>query len=385
MAIQLRQTLQQKLLLAPNITLALEVLRLPTLELRSFIEHQLEENPCLELEDNPAETSTSSSSASNESENLQPIDPEQDEWSSLWRSALGWEDQEEKTSSLENSMAIPQSLYDWLLTQLGCQVSSPKERKLGETAICHINEHGYLDCTLEELSKELGVDVQDAGATLAMIQRFDPPGVGARDLRECLMIQLEMQDLGQSLAYRILKDHLTLFAHHRFESIAKAVRTSQEEVDAALAVLKRLNPRPGCAIAVDLPPAIVPDLVIHHRDQHYDVELNDEHIPHLMINRTYYRMLRDPNTPADAKEFLSNKVRQANWLVKAISERNATLLSVARCLISLQREFLEHGLKALKPLTQTQVAGLIGRHASTVSRAIYGKTIDTPYGVFRLE
>jgi RNA polymerase sigma-54 factor len=157
------------------------------------------------------------------------------------------------------------------------------------------------------------------------------------------------------------------------------------EVEAACECLKRLNPKPGRLFSGDLPPFIVPDLIITRRERHYDVDLNDQGMPHVGINRSYYRMLKNPNTPEEAKEFLLKKLRQANWIVKAIDERNATLLAIGRCLISLQRDFVEQGPKALKPLTQSQVAELIGRHASTVSRAIAGKSLDTPYGVFRLE
>jgi RNA polymerase sigma-54 factor len=130
---------------------------------------------------------------------------------------------------------------------------------------------------------------------------------------------------------------------------------------------------------------VVPDLILHKREQHYDVELNEDDIPQVKMNRGYLRMLHDPETPADAKEFLQDRFRQASWVIKAIDERNTTLLAIARCLISLQREFVEHGPQALTPLTQAQVAGLVGRHPSTVSRAIAGKTMDTPYGVLRLE
>ena len=135
----------------------------------------------------------------------------------------------------------------------------------------------------------------------------------------------------------------------------------------------------------DVSPSLVPDLIVHRRERHFDVELNDQQMPQVKVSRAYYRMLKDANTPADAKEFLVEKFRRAGWLIKAIDERNATLLAIARCLISLQNGFLEQGPRALKPLTQSQVAGLVGRHASTVSRAISGKSIDTPYGIFRLE
>ena len=167
--------------------------------------------------------------------------------------------------------------------------------------------------------------------------------------------------------------------------LAKATGSSAAEVTQACERLKRLNPKPGRAFAGNLPPAIVPDLLIKRGERHDDVELNDQELPQIRISRSYYRMLRDPNTAADVKEFLATKFRQAGWLIRAVGDRQATLLAIGRCLISLQRDFLEHGPKALKPLTQAQVASLVGRHPSTVSRAIAGKTIDTPCGVFRLE
>jgi RNA polymerase sigma-54 factor len=183
----------------------------------------------------------------------------------------------------------------------------------------------------------------------------------------------------------MLKDHFPLFAQRRVQALASATGRPLADVERACEQLKRLNPKPGCAFVSEVCASVIPDLVIHKREQHYDVELNDEDIPHVTMNRSYYRMLKDPSTPLEAKDFLQNKFRQASWVIKAIDERNATLLAIARCLISLQRDFVEDGPQALKPLTQAQVADLIGRHPSTVSRAIAGKTIDTPYGVFRLE
>ena len=197
--------------------------------------------------------------------------------------------------------------------------------------------------------------------------------------------QLESAGAAESLAYRILRDHFTLFTERRLSAIARAAGTSVEEAERACTQIKQLNPKPGRVFAGELPPTIIPDLIIRHRERHYDVELNDQELPQLHISRTYYRMLKDPRTPSDAKAFLTEKFRKASWLIKAIDERNTTLLAIARCLISLQRDFLTQGPKALQPLTQAQVAGLVGRHPSTISRAISSKTIDTPYGVFRLE
>lgn len=394
MALQAKQTIQQRLILAPNVTLALEVLRMPTQELAVFLEHQLEENPLLEAgeeheqqDEERAEPAPEESNGKEESAENGSLD---EDWLSHWRTAGEREDRDGDDRNREETTADPrlttaQSLHESLRLQLGCQQLSTHERRLGDLLIDHLDQYGYLEDPLEELCAEAGVAVEELEAALKVVQRFDPPGVGARNLRECLMLQLECAAAQESLAYRILKDHFELFVQHRVRALAKATGAGMPDVTLALERLKQLDPKPGRVFVGDLPPSIIPDLVIYRREKHYDVELNDQGVPRVAVSRFYRRMLKDPKTPSDAKEFLLAKLRQASWLLKAIDERNATLLSIARCLISLQREFLECGQHALKPLTQAQVAGLIGRHASTVSRAITGKTIDTPYGVFFLE
>jgi RNA polymerase sigma-54 factor len=241
----------------------------------------------------------------------------------------------------------------------------------------------------------VGATPGELEAVLKLIQRFDPPGIAARDLRECLLIQLEQRGARPrqsnlashqlDLAFVIVQDHYPLFIERRTGALAKTLRIPRQTVEEACALIRGLNPRPARGFFSEIAPTLVPDLVIRRRERHFDVELNDGEVPHLRVSRAYYRMLRDPNTPPDAKEFLLQRFRQAGWLIRAIDERNTTLLSVAKCLLSLQREFVEHGPQAIKPLTQAQVAKLIGRHPSTVSRAICGKTIDTPYGVLPLE
>jgi RNA polymerase sigma-54 factor len=285
----------------------------------------------------------------------------------------------------EQRLAVPQTLHESLMLQLGCHALSADARRLGEAVINQLDEHGYLETSLEELATQTGAGLAQLQEALRFVQRLDPPGVGARNLQECLMLQLELAGAAEGLAYRILRDVFPAFVQHRLEAAAKATGAALADVERAWEELKRLNPKPGRAFAADLPPTIVPDLIVHHRERHYDVESNDDGLPRVKVSRDYQRMLRDPRTPEDAKEFIAGKVRKAHWLIKAIDERNTTLLSIARCLISLQRDFLEQGAKALKPLTQAQVAALIGRHPSTVSRAICGKTIDTPYGIVRLE
>lgn len=398
MALQAKQTAQQRLVLAPNMTLALEVLRMPAMELQAFLRQQAEENPLIEIEEaqeTEEQPATAAESASETEES--PKDAEdkgqdklgEEDWTDHWRTAGAAAedpDNDDDTTALESRVARPESFHESLKLQLRCQSAlSEEDRRLGEMVIHHLDDYGYLEGTVEDLAKELQVSLEKLESVLKSVQRLDPPGVGARDLRECLMIQLEQRQAQDTLAYRMIRDHFPDFIKHQFSAIAKATSSHISKVEEACALLKRLNPRPGAVFLGDLPPTVVPDLVIIRRERHPDVELNDQNMPQLAISRAYYRMLKSPNTPPDAKEFLVTKFRRASWLIKAIDERNATMLAIGRCLISLQREFVEHGPRALKPLTQAQVAHLIGRHPSTISRAIAGKTMDTPYGVFRLE
>jgi RNA polymerase sigma-54 factor len=391
MALQAKQIAQQRLMLAPNITLALEVLRMPTMDLRAFLQQQAEENPFLEIDEADEDTTQEASSETEQ-------EPELPDWEPSRVSDDNLREPDEEERSRDYALTKPQSLHESLLMQLGCQKLSAEERRLGELIIQHIDEDGYLSTPVEEIALAAVATLEAILAALALIQRFDPLGVGARDLRECLLLQLQPRDTGaqsadgalprdslEQLALRIVQDHFPLFVQHRLQALARLAGVSVDEVTEACRRLKQLNPKPGSVFSGDLPPSIIPDLVMVRREQYLDVELNEQELPHINVNRAYYRMLKDPRTPSEAKEFLVNKFRQTTWLIKAIDERNSTILSIARCLISLQREFVAQGPKALKPLTQAQVAQLVGRHPSTVSRAIAGKTIDTPYGIFRLE
>lgn len=390
MSLQARQSQQQRLLLAPNIALALEILRMQTMELQAYLNQQLEENPLIEVEE--AENQTPESTEASQAQEEPPKPPENsnyDDWMPSRHASSERETPDEEDSSEEwlmnQRLVTRESLHESLRLQWGCQQTNPEQHRLGEFLTQHLDENGYLEGSMEVLAQEASTTVEALELALHLIQRLDPPGIGARDLRECLMLQLEFTGNTSGLAYQILRDHFKLFTDRKINALARALHITVTAVEHAVAVIRQLNPKPGRAFAGELPPTVIPDLIIRVRDDHYDVELNDQQLPHIRISRSYYRMLKDPRTPQDAKEFLLQKFRKASWLIKAIDERNTTLLSIARCLISLQRNFLAQGPGGLKPLTQAQVAGLVGRHPSTVSRAIAGKTIDTPFGIFRLE
>ncbi len=390
---QIRQTQQQRLLLAPQVTLSLKVLHMTNIELQPFLQQQVEDNPLLEIDepadnepssDSSPETETSQTSAS---DNTAPEDDWAQDWPSSAPSLSTAEEDPDRTdrAALEHWTARSLSLQESLKRQLGCLNIDPQERRLGEVLIDRLNEHGYMEDSLAALADELKLKETALVQALEFIHRLEPAGIGARNLRECLMLQLEDTQERQTLAYKILERHFQLFVQNRPFAIAKATRAPMSRVESALLRIRRLNPRPGDSLTGALPQSIVPDMIVVRKEHHYDIELNDQYVPQLSINRSYYRMLRDPSTTPEVREFLQGKFRQAGWVIRAIDERNATLLAIGRCLISMQREFLEGGRQTLKPLTQAQVAGAIGRHPSTVSRAIAGKTIDTPSGIFRLE
>ena len=380
MSLEHRQTVQQRQLLAPNLALALDILRMPLMELRAFLQVQVEDNPYLELD----EPDQDGLAAGSDGEGATAEGPDlQEEWLSHWTTA----ENEGPADLPEDGRAAagPTSLYETLTLQLGCQPLSEDDQRLALFLIHHLDEAGYLEGSLPELAREASATVEALEQALRLLQRFEPPGVAARNLQECLMLQLEARQAADTLAYRIARDHFPLFLEGRLPLLAHVTGTTPGQTRQACEQLRRLNPKPGTACSIEVSPTIVPDLIVHHREQHYDVELNDRAVPELTLSRVYGRMLRDPSTPSDAREFLATKARQAAWVIKAVEERNATLLAIGRCLISLQRDVLQGGPAATRPLTQAQVAALIGRHPSTVSRAIAGKTIDTPFGIVALE
>src|SRR3989338_4208376 len=278
MALQAKQTIQQRLMLAPNVTLALEVLRMPTMELHAYLQQQVVENPLLEIDESLDEEMDDAPQETN-GEEESPNGSLDEEWLSPWNQGGADEDDEGENRKMEQRLVKPQSLHESLRVQLGCQPISEEERRLGDAILSRLDEHGYLEGSLEELSLELSVELPKLKAALKLIQRFDPLGVGARDLRECLMIQLEQTDACNSLSYRILQDHFPLFVQHRCSAIAASLNVPVADVEAACECLKRLNPKPGRLFLGDLPPSLVPDLIVTRRARHYDGGLNDKGMP----------------------------------------------------------------------------------------------------------
>jgi len=281
-----------------------------------------------------------------------------------------------------------QSLREHLIWQLELEDFTPREALIGEALIDAINDDGYLTADLEEVTgfidKEAGVATEEIEKTLARVQRLDPVGVGARSLAECIVLQLrqlEPSTPGVDLAIQMATDHLPLIASQEYGEIRRALRTSEEGFETALALVKSCNPKPGLAVSPVAAEYVIPDVFVRKVDGRWQVEVSASGIPRLSVNQQYAKLLRGSGDHA----VLRTQLQEARWLVRSLEIRNETLMKVATCIVSRQKEFLEHGDEAMKPLVLRDVAESIGMHESTISRVTTAKYMHTPRGVFEFK
>ncbi|MFH1008158.1 MAG: RNA polymerase factor sigma-54 [Candidatus Latescibacterota bacterium] len=393
---QLSQTLSLQQKLAPQLIQSLQLLQLPTLELEQLIRQELEMNPMLELEEQEEnleseEADTEAESPDTEEELSSDFDAE--DWAKYLEDGFNMggdssreferrDEQEEPRREIKDT----ETLMDRLLFQLHMGVSDPEDRLIGEFILGDLDGNGYLSAPTEEVSEALHVSAQDVERLLRIIQRFDPPGVAARDLRECLMTQLSEKGLGDSLAMQIVRDHFEDWTKWRHRELCRDLRISEETFRDALEVICSLNPKPGAELFADTPRTIIPDVTIEKVDEEYVVLLNDRFSPSLRVSPSYYALLKDPKyTATDAKSFIVERLDRARWLINSTEQRRATILKVVYAIVKHQRAFLEHGIRFLKPMVLQDVAEEIEMHASTVSRVTSGKYVQTPQGIFELK
>ncbi|MGQ4807074.1 RNA polymerase sigma-54 factor [Candidatus Entotheonellaceae bacterium PAL068K] len=294
--------------------------------------------------------------------------------------------QEQELPSLEATLRNETSLSEYLLWQLSLSVHTAREKQVGAYLIGNLDNDGYLQCQLDEVAAVCGVDEEQVEAVLRLVQSFDPPGVGARDLQECLLIQLHYLGLDKSLASRIMREYFSSIDERHFQWLAKELKVPLEDILVAVKLIRELDPRPGSRYDAYRVEYIVPDVVVLKMGDDYQVILNDDGMPQLRINTMYQSILRrGDGVQGDTKKYLEDKLRSAVWLMKSIEQRRQTLLKVATSLCQFQREFLDRGLSYLKPLILKDVAEDIGMHESTVSRVTTNKYIHTPQGVFDLK
>jgi len=258
---------------------------------------------------------------------------------------------------------------------------------MGDYIIGSLDESGYLTCSLEEVANVFDASIEEAEKVLKIIQTFEPPGVGARNLRESLLIQLESRGLQDSMAATIIRDYFDDFKQKKYLDISKKLKVPIQEVQSQCKVISTLDPKPGLEIIADEPKYVLPDLIVELVDGKYVVYLNDKNIPRLRVSQAYQsELMKDTkNGDKETKEFIQSRLKSARWLIQTIEQRRRTMVKVMECIVEKQREFFEKGTAYLKPLTLQQVASEINMHESTVSRVTTNKYVQTPRGVFELK
>jgi len=384
----LKPTLQlklgQTLTMTPQLQQAIRLLQLPVLDLSAQIQDALEENIMLEMEDLPDVPKTSAETTAE----IETIRAE-DSWQSSSLDRIqdgGWNGESRPASEFADQSG--QSLREHLLWQLELEHFTPREALIGEVLIDAINDDGYLTTELREITDfiddEAGVSIEETEKALAKVQRLDPVGIGARSLSECIVLQLRQlapSTPGVKLAEQMATDHLPLIANQEYGEIRRALRTSEEAFEVALALVKSCNPKPGLAVSPAAAEYVIPDVFVRKIDGHWQVEVSASGIPRLSVNQQYAKLLRGSGDHAA----LRTQLQEARWLVRSLEIRNETLMKVATCIVSRQKDFLEHGDEAMKPLVLRDVAESIGMHESTISRVTTNKYMHTPRGVFEFK
>jgi RNA polymerase sigma-54 factor len=393
--LHLRQ--KQQLVMTPKLQQALKLLQMPAIELQQMLKQEIMENPMLEeVEDYlEAQEEEQPEAAKEETKDKSESDGSGDEESIDWGEyfqngfeigyGLGEETQEE---FFERVPIAKRSFTEQLISQLRIATDDERTLDIGDYIIGSLDESGYLTCEVEEVAATFSVPLEEAERVLSIIQTFDPPGVGARNLQECLLIQLGARGLQDSLAATIIKDHFDDFKQKKYLEIGKKLKIPVQEIQNQSKIISTLDPKPGLEIMAGDPQYVIPDLVVEKVDDKYVVYLNDKNIPRLRISQAYQEeLLKDAKDGGrrETKEFIQSRLKSAKWLIQTIEQRRRTMVKVMECIVEKQREFFEQGTAFLKPLTLQQVASEINMHESTVSRVTTNKYVQTPRGVFELK
>jgi RNA polymerase sigma-54 factor len=406
MAIELRQQLKltQQLVMTPQLQQAIKLLQLSRLELVSTVQQELEENPVLEesYEEDLAEEAAREESpleaievaAQSERESAAEL-PERDpvpemDWATYGEGQSGTgpaviRDDEERPGVDAVATRRP-TLQEHLEWQIQLSSFSEAERAIASWIFGNLDDDGYLRSSLDEIARQAGASEEDVTAVLQRVQRLDPPGVAARDLRECLLAQLDALGVRDGLVRRIVDAHLPQLEKRDLRGIARDVGATLEAVAAAADVVAQLEPRPGRPFGGDEPIYIVPDIYVHKLGDDYHIVMNEDGLPKLRINRLYRDVLaKSRDVGKETRDYVQDRVRSALWLIKSIHQRQRTIYRVMESIVRYQREFFDKGIAYLRPLNLRDVADDIGMHESTVSRVTTNKYAHTPQGIFELK
>ncbi|MFA5523994.1 MAG: RNA polymerase factor sigma-54 [Tissierellales bacterium] len=372
----------QKLIMTPELRQAIQMLQFTSLELWQYVESQMEANPLLEIE-NKRVVEDDIEEYSNK---IEEVDWKEyaEQYDDI--SYISTVNREEKENTFERYVSARTSLKEHLLFQLHLSIFDKKQKGIGEFIIEYIDKNGYLNISTADISEQLGVTEKLVENVIKVIQTFDPAGVCSRDLKECLLIQLELKGISNPDVHQIINNHLEDVAQNRLAKISKELNISLKSIQWICDLIKTLEPKPGRGFAhqSDEIRYITPDVYLYYIDGEYIISVNDSSTPRLIINN-YYKQLLSKSNDEGTTSFLSDRLNSAMWLIKSIEQRRLTIHKVVESILKNQMDFFEKGQKSLHPLTLKDVAEDISVHESTVSRATSGKYIQTPRGLFELK
>ena len=406
MGLDLRQNLKlsQQLLMTPQLQQAIKLLQLSRIELEQFVTQQLAENPTLEEERDSHEVEKEVDRTSDDlmQDHIDSVSNIVDAVSDGEKNEIDWEalsrvqesnsiqnstskrNNEGEQSNYENISSNRKSLSEHLLLQLGESDLNDHEKRLAEIIIGNISEKGYLDLEWDLFCKENNLDIDFAEGVLDTIQRFSPPGIAARDLKECLLIQLREHQLKNGVVELIVTNHMKELETRNFAVIAKALQISIDEVIKNVAFIAELDPIPAREFGGDPTYQVIPDVYVVNFSGQWLVTLNEDGLPSLRINE-YYKEIAEGSTKSKDRDYLQEKLKSAMWLIKSIYQRQKTIYKVTECIVEKQKEFLEKGVQWLKPMILRDIAENIGMHESTISRVTTNKYVHTPRGIYELK
>jgi len=367
----LKQELQLKQALSPQQIIEATLLQLNNSNLEKIILEELEKNPILEPAEIVEEVQNSTDSE----------DVNNEDWEDDYEPANIYEPKRDK-----KNLPIPDqtNFLDKLIDQLNEIDLADWERSIAEEIIYNLDGHGYLSVDLFLIADRFGKDESEIEHILSVVQHFDPPGLGSRNLQECLMIQLDNDK--SSITYKIIRDYFDDFVNKRYNRICEKGRISNTDLSAVIDVISKLNPRPGEGSQFSKDETIIPDLIVNKRSNQWDIIVNDNWIPSLQISKIYHKMIDDPDPQTTkTKKFLKHNYSSAKWFIQAIEQRRETLVNVMNEIINRQSEFFKGNIEELRPMKLQDIAESIDMDISTISRATRGKYVETPYGIYELK
>jgi RNA polymerase sigma-54 factor len=391
----LSQEMKMQQTLAPHLFQSLEILQMPLLDLQQMIQQELSENPTLEATQEQADEQIEIEQGTKDAERdefdneFEKLAALGEEWGDNFyenrQVASRGSDAEEKYQYMMDSLSEASSLHDQLLEQLSFSNLNAYERKIAEIVVGNIDDDGYLTLDVEDLLALPNFPADTLDKILDVIHDFDPAGVGARDLRECLLLQLKRSGQEESQEYQLVADYLDLLGRHKFEEIARTMGLTIERVKELAESVAKLDPKPGHNFSEARIEYVTPEIILEKKDGEYVITQNKKPYPNLFISQKYLQMLKDPNTSKEVKVYIREKITKSKHFIQSIDQRMNTIYRIAVEIVRIQRDFFDHGVSKLKPLNMKTVAELLEVHETTISRATTGKYMQSPRGLLSMK